>query len=89
MEPDPRARVLKQAGARVDAIQRTRNPSRRGKAVWDLVEVPAGIGVKEVGRVPVRAKEKAVVGSNKLKKSMKEVKQCQDLIEQAPLGPDP
>jgi hypothetical protein len=90
MEPARRARVPKQEEAWADAIQRARHLSRRDKAVWGLVEAPVGVGVKELDREPVRAKEEAADGSNiNFNQNVQEVILCQDLIEQGPWGPVP
>ena len=65
MEPDHRARVQKQEEARGDAIQRTSHLSRRNKAVWGLVEEPAGVEVRELDRVPAKVKGKARAGARR------------------------
>jgi len=63
-EPAPRARVQKQAGAKVDAIRRIRHLFRPGKAVWNPAVEPEKVGVREKDGMPDRTRAKAAAGSN-------------------------
>ena len=82
MEPVRRVVDPKQEEAWVDAIRAARHPPRRDRTAGVPDKDPARAGARETVGVPAGAGEKATVGSNT--KKPREVKLCQDLIEQDP-----